>query len=472
MSQLKGAEHLLDGYISSGKPMVVTKNNIQYTVQRYQGEHENEFVLRSPTGDVYLYENNVLKQQWKENEKGVKSDEFIAYKNGRVDFCQRFEDILDQRDSKQVINHKKGNRMEIRSSKTGHLMYHGEYNDNGEIEGWGIKYDEESGNMVIEGIWMKGELKEVIRCFNGDTMTELKRNGEDSVDPTKRIPIYVGGFRYDEDNERFIREGKGCLIDEKTGIATRECEWKDGKIVSGVDLYDGWYSNTTLQLKVQNSKDIRNLSLRVTDLEIPPNCCNDLSDILNLSKFKLLQSIEIGSNSLKNVFIFSISGLNRLKSLRIRNNSIGLYKSNTYYSYRTLSIMNCESLESIEIGDRCFTIMNNFKIDGLNRLKTIKIGDDSFTKLLDDSINYESRSFHILNCESLESIEIGKSSFSDFDGDFELKNLPQLQSIQIGTIGIDSSNFYNSSFVVRGIELILNIRIMHRSSKSKIHRIR
>ena len=162
MSQLKGAEHLLDGYISSGKPMVVTKNYIQYTVQRYQGEHENEFVLRSPTGDVYLYENNVLKQQWKENEKGVKSDEFIAYKNGRVDFCQRFEDILDQRDSKQVINHKKGNRMEIRSSKTGHLMYHGEYNDNHEKEGWGIKYDEESGNMVIEGIWMKGVLNEMI----------------------------------------------------------------------------------------------------------------------------------------------------------------------------------------------------------------------------------------------------------------------------------------------------------------------
>ena len=40
--------------------------------------------------------------------------------------------------------------------------------------------------------------------------------------------------------------------------------------------------------------------------------------------------------------------------------------------------------------------------------------------------------FHILNCESLESIDIGEYSFSDFGGDFELKNLPQLQSIQIG----------------------------------------
>ena len=46
-----------------------------------------------------------------------------------------------------------------------------------------------------------------------------------------------------------------------------------------------------------------------------------------------------------------------------------------------------------------------------------------------------SKSFHILNCESLESIQIGEYSFSDFGGEFELRNLPQLQSIQIGDIG-------------------------------------
>ena len=82
-------------------------------------------------------------------------------------------------------------------------------------------------------------------------------------------------------------------------------------------------------------------------------------------------------------------------------------------------------------------------------------------------------SFHILNCELLESFEVGEYSFSDFAGEFELKNLPQLQSIQIGTIGRWSSscNFYYSSFVIRGIELILNI-VMIRSSKSTIHYIR
>ena len=102
--------------------------------------------------------------------------------------------------------------------------------------------------------------------------------------------------------------------------------------------------------------------------------------------------------------------------------------------------------------------MKTFIIDGLNQLKTIKIGINSFTQTKNDSGNDDkSKSFHILNCESLKSIQIDKYSFSDFAGEFELKNLPQLQSIQIGTIGSESNNFYYSSFVIRGIELILNI---------------
>ena len=189
-----------------------------------------------------MYENNVLKQYWKEERNGNKSEEFIRYKNGRVDFSQRFQDILDQKNSIRYVYHKKRLRMEIWSSKTGHLLYHGNYNYRSQREGWGIECDEESGNMVVEGIWSKGTLKEVIRCFNGDVMTELKRNGSDSLDPTKRIPIYVGGFRYDEDNEMFVREGKGCLIDEISGTGYREGEWKDGKEVRGVSLYGGWYN--------------------------------------------------------------------------------------------------------------------------------------------------------------------------------------------------------------------------------------
>ena len=126
-------------------------------------------------------------------------------------------------------------------------------------------------------------------------------------------------------------------------------------------------------------------------------------------------------------------------------------------------------IESIEIGDNCFGSVQTFKIEGLNRLKTIKIGKNSFTQRKYRHQNDKSKSFHILNCESLESIQIGRYSFSDYAGEFELKNLPKLQSIQIGTIGrrslykwinpdeYDSCNFYSASFVIRGIELILKI---------------
>ena len=129
-------------------------------------------------------------------------------------------------------------------------------------------------------------------------------------------------------------------------------------------------------------------------------------------------------------------------------------------------------IESIDISDHSFGSVKTFQIDELNRLKTIKIGKNSFTQKKNYYGDDKSKSFHILNCESLESIQIGEWSFNDFAGDFELKNLPQLQSIQIGTIGSWSRNFCCSSFVIRGIELILNIWMMHRSSKSTIHYIR
>ena len=114
-------------------------------------------------------------------------------------------------------------------------------------------------------------------------------------------------------------------------------------------------------------------------------------------------------------------------------------------------------MESIEIGNDCFASVKTFKIDGLNRLKTIKIGKNSFTQEKNDYGYNSSKSFHILNCESLESIQIGEYSFSDYAGEFELKNLPQLQSIQIGTIRSESDNFFFSSFVIQSIELILKI---------------
>ena len=106
-------------------------------------------------------------------------------------------------------------------------------------------------------------------------------------------------------------------------------------------------------------------------------------------------------------------------------------------------------------------------------MKSLKIGANSFTRLRSgdkwdsDIANDKSRSFSILNCDELESIEIGLFSFSDYGGKFELRNLPKLSTIKIGEIGSWSRNFYSSSFVVQGI--IDMILLMNRSSTFEFH---
>ena len=362
---------------------------------------------------MYLYKNSILKLHWKENKQGVRVGMVTKYYRGQVEYCQQFKDIWKDMDYHRLVNTKKGIRMEIWSARTQKLKYFGQFNKELQRDGWGIEYDEDSGEIVLEGIWNKGTLIKVIRLFDGDTMVELKSNENDNLNPLERIPVYTGGFRYDENTETFAREGQGCLINGNSGIAVRAGEWKEGKEVSGRDLIDGWYSklpeyiseeldvpinrdgNFPVYVRVGNDDEMSSVNLKVTDLMISANCGNSFNQ-LNFSQFAFLRSIEIGND--------------------------------------------------------CFESVQTFKIDGLNRLKTIKIGSNSFTQAKNADGNNKAKSFHVLNCKSLESIEIGRYSFSDFAGDFELKNLPQLCEIKIGDLTSRSCNFSNGSFVIKGLE--------------------
>ena len=120
-------------------------------------------------------------------------------------------------------------------------------------------------------------------------------------------------------------------------------------------------------------------------------------------------------------------------------------------NYITFNFSRFNLLEELIIGDYSFYSVDTFMINGLNELKSLVIGSNSFTKNKNNYGNDESRSFSILNCIELESIEIGSYSFSDYGGEFELKNLPKLESIKIGEIGSESNNFYHCSFEIKGI---------------------
>ena len=177
---------------------------------------------------------------------------------------------------------------------------------------------------------------------------------------------------------------------------------------------------------------------------------------------KSMTSIYINNNEwidistiLEDLVPFTPSDIEKLDS-NITSIIIPNYSMNNE-TYMTFNFSRFKLIEELIIGDNCFSNVELFNIDGLNHLKSIKIGKNSFTHLKsgdkwdNKKANNRNRSFSILNCDKLESIEIGYHSFSDYGGGFELKNLPKLSTIKIGEIGNDSSNFYYSSFVIKGI---------------------
>ena len=172
------------------------------------------------------------------------------------------------------------------------------------------------------------------------------------------------------------------------------------------------------------------------------------------------------NESLSQLIPITISPLNDLNELdsSISNLNIPNWSLNNELNMIELNLNRFVNLESIEVGNNCFGSIETFQIEGLNRLQRLKIGDNSFTQVKSIDIlkdfssstskcRNESKSFHILNCELLKVIEIGQYSLFDFGGEFELRNLDNLESIKIGDIGSVSMNFFWCSFIIRGITM-------------------
>ena len=432
----------------------------------YQGDHSNKYLLcemkdGKVEGRCQLFNRGILSLAWI-MKNGKRIGGITEYKSGKAIQKENWNSLLENGsgDRRMIENSKEGLIMTIRRKGKENegddddccVIYRGGFDEEMNRDGYGIEYDKKTGKEKIEGYWSKEKLIRMIREFDADNnqMIEYANNDEnDNVELLNRIPIYIGG--YSIENGKYVRNGVGYLIDERSGTAIRESEWENGKEKKegGTDLYEGWYVKGMSEsirsvLKNENPSEIKN------------------EPIVNVPA----KRIEIHSRSELYKMDLEVTEL--------------VICSKSCNNVKILNLNKYEWLESIEIGDDCFRSVKSFKIDGLSRLKTLKIGKNSFNALEEEFLSTghsdtewqqnskQWKSFQILNCESLESIQIGEYSFSDYGGKFELKNLPQLQSIQIGTIGGQSVNFYWSSFVIRGIELILNV-IMNRSSKSTIY---
>ena len=70
------------------------------------------------------------------------------------------------------------------------------------------------------------------------------------------------------------------------------------------------------RVEIHSSSELKAMDLKVTELVISSNSCNNVR-MLNLNKFEWLQSIEIGDDCFRSVKTFKIDGLSRLKTIKI-----------------------------------------------------------------------------------------------------------------------------------------------------------
>ena len=119
-------------------------------------------------------------------------------------------------------------------------------------------------------------------------------------------------------------------------------------------------------------------------------------------------------------------------------------------SFSVLNLTRFSKLESLEIGDHCFTFVDELEMIGMSELESVEIGMNSFTKKKNSYGNDPNRHFYLKNCPKLKSLKIGHHSFSDYSV-CEIENVDALEVIEMGELNELSENFEWASLELKSI---------------------
>ena len=115
-----------------------------------------------------------------------------------------------------------------------------------------------------------------------------------------------------------------------------------------------------------------------------------------------------------------------------------------------LDLTRFSHLESLIIGEYCFSYVNEVKLVGLSELESVEIGMNSFTKNERGDGYDPNGQFYLKNCPKLKSLKMGRYSFSDYTV-IEIENVDALEVIEIGGMNEMSSNFRYASLELKSI---------------------
>ena len=342
-----------------------------------------------------------------------------------------------------------------------------EVNENGELlsvseydDKWmknGRCFEVESGHLKRECVYENGMKKRVIREFTDDGLMRLFDDNGKKVYEGVWFGDMVNGFGihpemekmkgyYKELNEKqellsvseydeygLLKNGK--CFEYEGGRLVRECEYKNGVMmrvlrewkgecmieydVNGMRVYEGGFEGDMMKGFVREGEG-KEYGIDGKSALYVGGWKNGLRDGYG-SEFKGLNPVYIGEWK---------NGMRDGKGKELNENGevirSGRWNKDGIESVLSEFDIDClKGVERLEIGKHCHKKVTQFVLDGLNELKSIIIGIDSFS--------YDNRKGSkcvIMNCDQLNEINIGAKSFHCYES-FELKNLPSLISIQL-----------------------------------------
>ena len=135
---------------------------------------------------------------------------------------------------------------------------------------------------------------------------------------------------------------------------------------------------------------------------------------------------------------------NHVEELIVSNNSC----NGREWSVLDLSFM--PGLRVLQVGNKCFRSVKEVKWIGLSQLESIVIGKNSFTRVeSDEEIDFCSH-FYLKDCERLKELKIGYYSFNEY-WVCRIENVDRLEVIEIGDLIEGSGSFYYASLELKSI---------------------
>ena len=304
---------------------------------------------------------------------------------------------------------------------------------NSEIEAW--KREEEEKRKKEMEAW-----KRTIEDQKKKEIEELTRTIEEQKNTIKEL-------------EKTIEEQRNT-IEELKKKPSPPTPSNDDRVV---------WERKTVTIKSGNGLD--NTNSYIGGIVIASNCCNDTGlKMLNLKRFESLRSFEVGDECFKNVEAvyaiemkklerlvignkcftidygrndkpkgeFYVDGCEKLRELKIGDNS--------FPKYSVCEITNVESLQLIEMGGYCFENVKKMELIGLKRLVRLETGYRCFKNENDSESNGV---FNLKDCEALRVLRLGIDSFEGYS-ECTIEGVNCLEVIEM-----KGSNFFSASLELK-----------------------